>query len=338
MTQGIVLALLLSVALQPILLPLLRRLGMVDVPSHRSSHTSPVPRGGGVAVVVAVVVAVLLSAELSAASTAFLGAVVAFGVLGLIDDKVSLSATGRLTAQLVLACLAVAVLMSGVVGAPGRTIVERGAWATVFVAVLVAYTNAFNFMDGVNGISALNALVSGGYLAALALAEGLDGLAIVAVVLAAAAAGFLPWNFPRARVFLGDVGAYALGAGLALVAVGLSWSGVAWWLCVAPFVVYLADTGVALVKRLAGRRPWREAHREHVYQQIFDAGGGHVAAALLPALATVVVCCVAFAAHLSSSPGGLVLAVVATVGVTLVYLALPRLLQRSGSFVGGTTW
>jgi UDP-N-acetylmuramyl pentapeptide phosphotransferase/UDP-N-acetylglucosamine-1-phosphate transferase len=136
------------------------------------------------------------------------------------------------------------------------------------------------------------------------------------------ATGFLPWNFPTARVFLGDSGSYLLGALIALlVTFGLSRGGSPLVL-LAPGVVYSIDTGTTVIRRLAQRKNIFQAHREHTYQRLTDVLGSHVASAMLVAGVTALMCCLSLAsAGLAPSMS---VGAMALLGVT--YLLLPRLL------------
>ena len=151
-------------------------------------------------------------------------------------------------------------------------------------------------------------------------------LSILGLVLAGAAVGFLPWNAPRATVFLGDVGSYGIGGFIAgLSALAAVW-GLPWWWAAAPLVVYGADTGWVLLKRARAGRPLTEAHREHAYQRLVDGGWPHVASSALCAGATAVVC-------LAVGAGGATLEwwVIAFVGAVMVaYLNSPRLVTGAG--------
>lgn len=144
-----------------------------------------------------------------------------------------------------------------------------------------SYVNAFNFMDGINGISGLSALVSGVAYALMGVEAGSTAAVLVGAALTGAAASFLPYNLPRARVFLGDVGSYSLGFVIAALA-WLVWSaGLPPTLALAPTAAYLADTGATLLRRYREGRPLTEAHREHTYQQLVVAGRSHFAVALV---------------------------------------------------------
>lgn len=306
----------LSLGMVGLLLPVLRRAQFMDVPNHRSSHAAPTPRGGGVAVLAALSLALLFVDGYDAWLLVAVAAVVA--LVGLVDDLRSLSSGVRLMAQ-VGAALAVCAWL-----------VDRGDldewWRfAAAVLVLVGFVNAFNFMDGVNGISALTAVVIGGFWAATGARQELDAIATLGLVLMGAALGFLPWNAPRAWVFLGDVGSYGIGLLIGALSV-VAWAqGVHWLVAVAPLVIYGADTGWVLAKRARGGRPLMEAHREHVYQRIVDGGWSHLSAAALCALSIALVCATAWLTWQSAPVFGVLLAAVVTAG----YLASPRLVTHT---------
>ena len=279
----ILLSLVLSTVLVGLLLPFLRR-AFMDVPNHRSSHARPVPRGGGLAVVAALIVVAVLTVGLDPDVVALLVATALLACVGFVDDVRSLPSSVRLLAQVVTATgLGVVLLAVGEVS---------WWWLPILVVGLAGFVNAFNFMDGVNGISGLTATAVGLWWAWAGDARGHTTLTTLGLILAGAAIGFLPWNAPRARVFLGDVGSYGIGifiAGLSALAVA---DGLPWWWAIAPLVVYGADTGWVLVKRARSGKSLTEAHREHVYQRLVDAGWSHVGTASLCAGATVMVCAV----------------------------------------------
>lgn len=281
------LALATSAVLAGIAVPVLRRAQFMDVPNHRSSHVRPVPRGGGVAVVATLLLVVAVTPEASVGDPqvqVMLGVTALLAAVGLVDDVKSLPSSVRLLAQVAAAgALSALLLRHGVVS---------WWWLPVLVVVVVGYVNAFNFMDGVNGISSLTAVVIGGWWAWAGHDQGHEVLQVLGLALAGAALGFLPWNAPQAKVFLGDVGSYGLG----VFAVGLSalalTDGLPWQWALAPLVIYCADTGWVLLKRKHGGRPLTQPHREHVYQRLVDAGWSHLPSAALCAGAGLLVCLV----------------------------------------------
>jgi UDP-N-acetylmuramyl pentapeptide phosphotransferase/UDP-N-acetylglucosamine-1-phosphate transferase len=305
-----------GLALTGLIVPVLQRAQLLDVPNERSSHSAPVPRGGGLAVMAAVALATLVAA-LTGAEVLWVPLVVSMGLaaVGLVDDRRSLPGPVRLVLQLVAGAVVAAWAWAAASPSVGVAL-----FALVVVVVVAGYVNAFNFMDGINGISALTAAVAGAWWCWVGAEHDVEGLTVVGASLAGAMLGFLPWNAPRARIFLGDVGSYGIGF---LVVVGAAWawaSGVPAILCVAPLVVYLADTGWVLVKRAVGGRPLMQAHREHVYQQLVDQGWSHTASALLCAGTSVLVCLVAATAPLAVS-------VPVMAAVCVAYLASPRALR-----------
>ena len=197
---------------ETVTVPLLRRAAIIDVPDQRSSHTIPTPRGGGIPVAAGLLVAAGLIEGADAAVFGF--AVAAFGLLGFAEDLHGLPLGRRLLWQAVGSATVAMVLVSGLAASTVTVALLAGLcmiWITGFV-------NAFNFMDGVNGISAAHALIAGVVYAGLGWWQH-DGFIVpVGAAVAASALAFLPWNAGRARVFLGDVGSYTLGAALATLA------------------------------------------------------------------------------------------------------------------------
>lgn len=311
--EAVVVALLTGVII-PLLLPVLRHVAM-DRPNERSSHVVPVPRGGGLALLASVMVAAWWWPWPSGLLAL---ALLAVAVIGLLDDVFGLHQVLRLVAVTVVG-LAVGVRMLSSSPTSPESSVSRIALLATVVLFLVGFTNAFNFMDGINGISGLNALVIGASLAILS-APHSTAVTAMAVALAAAASGFLPWNVLEARVFLGDVGSYLLGFGLSACGFAAWRAGLPLSLAIAPFGIYLVDTGLVIVRRAIGRRPLLTAHREHVYQRLVDSGIEQTAVALGVAAFSAVLVLFAVLARQELIAG--------SVGVTLavsLYIALPRI-------------
>lgn len=299
------------------LIPLLRR-ALLDVPNHRSSHSSPTPRGGGLAVMLAVVLGLVLAPDFDAWPAVL--AAVALAGIGLLDDVRSLSGGFRLLAQ-ILTATSVGIWVQG-----ATQMNSQWWWAPVVVLVLVGYVNAFNFMDGVNGISGLVTAVVGVFWLLVGNRGDLSSVEDMGLVLAGAALGFLPWNAPRARIFLGDVGSYGLGMMIGALSVFAWAQGVHWLLAIAPLVVYGADTTWVLMKRARGRRPLMQAHREHVYQRLVDGGWSHLASAGLTAGVSGLACVVAILTWQSIPALG-----VCIIGLLVAaYLGAPRALLSLG--------
>jgi len=306
---------------EAVTIPLLRRAAIIDMPSHRSSHTVPTPRGGGLPITVGLLVAAGLIG--GAIAVVFACAVAAFGLLGFADDVRGLSAARRLILQAAGGVLVATVLVSGLAGSTVRLVllgVLCAAWITAFV-------NAFNFMDGVNGISGVHALIAGVVYAALGWWRH-DGFLLPAgAAVAISALAFLPWNVGQARVFLGDVGSYALGAALAVLAAYALIRGDPPEAVFGPLVLYLADTTWTLQRRIRAGERWLEGHRTHIYQRWCDAGWSHERVTLT-AGATTVLLSLLGVASLTGHSALRAAADLAGAAVVVAYLRSPALLGR----------
>lgn len=321
-------ALALSLAMPLVVKPVLRRLGVVDIPNERSSHTRTVIRGMGLAVAVAVVVVQLLALLLGAveidrsiAVVVLLGTALAAG-LGWAEDIRGLSVRWRLAGQLLIGLLCAGAL---------TLILGTGIWWWPVCAVAVAaYINVANFMDGLNGISGMHGFVVGLVYAWAGASNDLSWMIVAGFVVAFAFLGFLPWNFSRDSVFLGDVGSYLLGGSLIMIAIAAFLSGVYVEYLLPALSVYLADTGWTLLRRIRRGDAWWRPHREHVYQRLTDVGFTHVASSLTVAAFTLVVSLVGLTGlWLHELPA--VVPGLAVLLVLAVYLSLPHLLAGRGS-------
>ncbi len=232
---------------------------LVDQPGERRSHSTATPRGGGIAIVVALLLAAaVLGTRVPAERELFaafgIGLVLVAGV-GWWDDHRPLPAAWRLLVHLLAALVFAAALHRQ--GAP----VWQVLLAIVAVPVLV---NVWNFMDGIDGLAVSQAL-----LAAVAAAFFLTGpWSWLAAALFAACCGFLPFNFPRARIFLGDVGSGALGFALAaLMSLAPGRGEVTSWLFLLPLAAFLVDAGFTLATRILRGERWWTPHVTHAYQR-----------------------------------------------------------------------
>ena len=258
-----------------------RRRNYLDVPNHRSSHVVATPRIGGVALVLGVLggVVVLYLSEigLEGGLPPVLGGALAIALLGLVDDFQHLSALVRLTIQ---TAVAIAMVMtSGDAVLPGLASPMAGA---VTVLWLVTLTNAFNFMDGIDGIAGAQAVVAGLGWFIIGLFSQAPSVAALGLLLAGASFGFLLHNWHPARVFMGDAGSGFFGflfAALPLVSATQSDS---LWLCAGLLMwPFLADTAVTLLRRASRGEDVLSAHRSHFYQRLVLTGRSHRYVALL---------------------------------------------------------
>ncbi len=195
-------------------------------------------------------------------------AVISLSGLGLADDLWGLPAVWRLLGQ-----VAIGATLGAALGEPSAAMLG----ALVFPIAV----NAVNFMDGINGITGLT---MGAWALAVLVAWPAPSAVILAALAFGQAVGFLPWNLPRARMFLGDSGSYLFGGLLAAAVLQTQVQTGSSWIVVAPMLVYLFDTGYTLSRRAIAGAPVLAAHREHLYQRIGVARGwGHPRVALLVA-------------------------------------------------------
>lgn len=316
-----VIALGVTSVVMPLLLQILRRRDILDFPNERSSHEHPTPRGAGVAQLFG-----LVAAWSSLAWIPFWGflVAVAYGLLGLVDDLKSQRPSFRLFIQLSLGLFTATILIGRSTSFVLTTLLLVGV--TAFVVLVV---NAANFMDGINGMSALHGAVLGAsYWILLSWQD--SEWAPIAAALVGVSVAFLPWNWGRrARMFLGDSGSYILGALASIFAIAAWRSGVNPLVAVGPLAIYLADVLRTLLKRLSQRQPLLVAHRDHVYQELVSMGYSHPQVTLMAAGCSSAVVVVTLVAHWSDLPSVVIAAPLAV--FVLLYWSLPRLLKTRGA-------
>lgn len=252
------------------------RRNIIDHPNHRSSHTRPTPRGGGIGIVVASSAAILACALLGLLAPRIAVAIlcgIPVAIAGYIDDRVSLSARTRLLVQ--VACAAAALWFLSPVPPLRIAGIMFPGWVSlaIYLLAIVWLTNLFNFMDGIDGIAAGQAIAVG-LLWAIAPSSA---LALIGTIFAAASGGFLVFNRPPAKIFMGDVGSGFCGffigvAALAQASQMPNTSFLLWLIPAAPFI--LDATYTLIVRVIRGQSP-SEAHRSHAYQRAAKRIGRH---------------------------------------------------------------
>jgi UDP-N-acetylmuramyl pentapeptide phosphotransferase/UDP-N-acetylglucosamine-1-phosphate transferase len=260
----------------------LSRSGVLDRPNPRSSHAVPTPRGGGIAVVGAVVLAwaaVMAATGALGRDWAVLVAALGLAVMSWRDDRAGLPVHVRLAGHAV-AVLAALWSMPEAAGLFGAWLPAWLGLAAIALAWLW-FVNLFNFMDGIDGLAGGEALSLGLGVAAVALLAGADSaLWAMAGAVAAAALGFLVWNWQPARIFLGDVGSVPLGFLLGYLLLKLAAAG-QWQAALILPLYFLADASITLALRAArGERVW-QAHKDHFYQRAVAGGMSHAQVAVL---------------------------------------------------------
>lgn len=250
------------------------RFGMIDHPNHRSSHYVPTPRTGGLAIFAAVLLGAIAGGSTDLVIVLLACALFAVILISAVDDRYTIPHTVRLLVQIVSAGIAVSILNQfdqlPFVSVTSSLLVK--ATVLIFAAFfVVGLTNGFNFMDGINGIAALGAIVSTGVFALLFARHGDIPAAVAAIAIGAAAAGYLPWNFPGGSIFMGDVGSAGLGFSVAVLALRLS-AAEPLPVALLPLLPFLLDTGVTLTRRILAGERFLSAHRSHYYQRLMISG------------------------------------------------------------------
>lgn len=245
---------------------------IIDNPNERSSHTIPTPRGGGVSIVITflmVLVALIVSHQIEPNTGLILvGAGLGVAVLGFLDDHGHINSMLRLAIHFIIAISAVFFLggFSDVKLFNGS--LELG-WSANIIAVLflVWLLNLYNFMDGINGIASVEAITTVLSLALIYLLLDIHLSSELLFILAASVFGFVLWNFPKARIFMGDAGSGFLGLILGILAlISLKVDPAlfcAWIICLGVFVV---DATFTLIRRVINGHKMYDAHRTHAYQ------------------------------------------------------------------------
>jgi UDP-GlcNAc:undecaprenyl-phosphate/decaprenyl-phosphate GlcNAc-1-phosphate transferase len=282
----------------------------MDHPNHRSLHETPTPRIGGLGIMAGVAAACMWLAD--APLLPAMLAALALAALSLLDDVRGLPVVLRFLAHLVaaLACL----LELGLSG-----------WALVGTTIIVVWvTNLYNFMDGADGLAGGMAAIGFGALALAAWQGDAPALATFCAAIAAAALAFLCFNFPPARLFMGDTGSIPLGFLAATLGIAGIWHNTWPWLFpLLVFSPFIVDASVTLVRRaLSGEKVWR-AHRSHYYQRVVLLGATHRQLAVAAYLLMLMAAALAFA--LRALPQHVEwLLILSAAMYSLVFLAIDR--------------
>jgi Fuc2NAc and GlcNAc transferase len=257
------------------------RRSLLDIPNDRSSHSVPTPRGGGLAIAVTLAAGMAVLGLLGLVPAKLVWALLGGGTLvagiGWWDDHRHVPPRRRAAVHVLAALWAVYCLG----GLAGFTL-GGSAWHLGFLGSLLAVIaivwliNLYNFMDGIDGLAGVEAVTTGLGAAALAWWHGAPGLAAAAALVALSSGGFLWWNWPPAKIFMGDVGSGLLGYCFAVLALAGEKAGavpgVVWLILLAVFVL---DATFTLISRVLGGEQWYTAHRSHAYQRGVQMGFSH---------------------------------------------------------------
>lgn len=332
LASAVVSALVISVLLRT-------RLGgrMLDVPNDRSLHHAPTPRLGGIGICVAVILVIgftpLADIEFLELFVFIAAGAMIVMLVSLVDDVVPVNVGVRLLFHFGAAALIGSELIVRDLQIAGVSIHLPGVVAAIFTLLYVMWLiNLYNFMDGMDGFAGGMTVVGFTGLSLMTASAGLFDVAIIAVCLAGAAAGFLLFNFPPARVFMGDTGSSTLGFFAGALSLWADAVGaVPLWMSVLLFSPFIVDASVTLVRRAWKReRIWR-AHRSHYYQKLVQLGWGH-RKTVLAEYALMIACAASAVAAGYLEPGGQVALIILWIIVyTWLIAFVHRLEARQGA-------
>lgn len=353
-------------AATPLVRVLSTRLGWIDRPSDRKVHPMPTPTAGGLAIAAGVLAGIIVAsrtplfAEVAVGGgdvQAALAAAAAIIVLGVVDDVKGVSAATKLVGQIFAAGL---VVLFGVqllfFYLPGQGIVSLDPTLAIPLTVLwiVVMVNALNLIDGLDGlasgIAAIGALSFFAYLVRSGGDESASAAALLTIVVAGAAVGFLPWNFNPARIFMGDVGSMLLGLLLGIATIsgvgrnpyppaGGDLAAIAIPVALPLFVlaIPILDVALAVVRRVRSGKGLAHADKEHIHHRLLDIGHSHRRAVLLMYLWSALIsgCALSVAFLEGWRMVGMVVAASVVIGVAVPWLFL-RVGTRSPRAVVGS--
>ncbi|HCW17651.1 glycosyltransferase family 4 protein [Achromobacter sp.] len=259
---------------------------VIDVPNARSSHKTPTPRGGGISFVVAFVAGMLaMGAGGFVAWSVVCGVAVAgawIALIGFLDDHGHIQARWRLLAHFIGAGWGL-YWMGGVPALSIGGLPLEAGWLLNIAAAfyLVWLLNLYNFMDGIDGLASVEAICVTVGASVLYFLTGAGDAGLAPMLLAAAVLGFLIWNFPPAKIFMGDGGSGFLGLTLGILSLKAGWQAPElFWAWTILLGVFIVDATLTLLRRLIRGEKVYEAHRTHAYQYASRKWGSHVSVTL----------------------------------------------------------
>ncbi|MCZ6804999.1 MAG: glycosyltransferase family 4 protein [Proteobacteria bacterium] len=279
-----------SFILTRFLIQFAKKKNIIDVPNDRSSHDKPTPRGGGLSISLSIliylIVIIIIKEGLTTQNYSLLGiGAVIISIIGILDDVKNLSATIR--AFLYLSTSSIFILLI-----TKFTYISFQEIVFISVAILgiTGLTNLYNFMDGADGIAGIQAIIAALPAGILFYVLNEYEFALLCFTLVASTTGFLIWNWPPARIFMGDVGSCALGfifGGLIFITYLQKSISINIWLVLLSF--FIVDATLTLIKRVINRERWYQAHRSHAFQRYLQMGHSHTQLAITVSLFSVLI-------------------------------------------------
>lgn len=254
-------------------LKLALRSGMIVQPGERQSHIRATPTGGGLGIVFAVIFCTFLIHLWLPLPTFWwinmVPGILLLAIVGWLDDKKPVSSKIRLLVQFIVSL--------GLLLFMGFLELAQHAVLIALITITVVWVmNLYNFMDGSNGMAGFQGVFCAASFAVLFALGGHFPMALIALVVAAACCGFLPLNFPKARIFMGDVASVPLGFIFAAFAVyGVNAGVFSWWVPLLVMSVFIVDASLTLAARVIQQEQWYTAHKQHVYQRLIEQEWSH---------------------------------------------------------------
>jgi UDP-N-acetylmuramyl pentapeptide phosphotransferase/UDP-N-acetylglucosamine-1-phosphate transferase len=276
------------------LIKILNIINIIDHPNERSNHSISVPRGGGIAIIIAIILAYLYSDIQNNEINIMLISAMVLGVINFFDDRFNISILWRFISE-TIACIIV------VKSLDCDTFIFKNYLPpllekTLMVIALLWFVNNFNFMDGIDGLASCESIhICLSIVMVLAFTTLSPHLSQLCLIIASANAGFLVWNWHRAKIFMGDVGSITMGFILGWLLLKLALSGMIFASIIIP-LYYVADGLITLFRRLINKEKIWQAHSKHFYQRALKSHQGHDQVVRKIIIANV---CLAFAAVLS---------------------------------------
>ncbi|MFC1665635.1 glycosyltransferase family 4 protein [Pseudomonadota bacterium] len=291
-----------------VLTQIARRLALsrsiVDVPNERSSHTEVVPRGGGLAIVTVFLVFLILFPVLNY-YVGILFVAIGFALLGWADDVYSLSAGTRLLVQGIIAIGAVVTIGEFEALEFAGIRISNASICLLFTLIWVVWmVNLYNFMDGIDGIAGVETVVVATTMGIWFYKFGFNpNLLLLCWVLAAASLGFLVFNWPPAKVFMGDVGSVSIGGVFAvLTIIGVNEYDIPLTAYIILLSIFISDSTLTLIRRLCKKENIFRAHRSHYYQRAVIVGWSHKQVTLTVFITNIVLAILGSMAAIRMSP------------------------------------
>ena len=272
---------------------ILRKVRIIDIPNQRSSHSSPKPKSGGIAIIFSFFVGItaiyLFGDKTPITEKYFLGfmaSVLAISAVSFYDDIKNRPFIVKLSVQIAAAIVAVSFgIVLDVVAMPVFGYISLGWWAyPLTVLWIVGLTNVYNFMDGLDGLAAGTAVLVSLFFSYISYSQGSTFIYITSFSLFAGSLGFLLYNFPPAKIFMGDIGSAFLGftfATMAIIAARYDHSHTSFFVIPLLLFHFLFDTSLTFIRRLKKGENITEAHRTHLYQLCNRMGLSHRAVSLM---------------------------------------------------------